>query len=269
MGRAGQSWRLIQLKPPLLNACISARFTIDASKHFAFVNVSSENMSCMLLDSEIIQCIQYGQREAVRDALRQGADPNSFDLWTAKSFLQLAGECGQSLICRDLVMAGADVNERVGRLQEPILCRAIANHNFGFAAELIECGADVNLQGRFGMTPLSLAARDGNEFLVERLVKGGANPSTSDNQGRNTYHIAAKYGTGRMMKLLVRHDRHGVDACDRTKRTPFDVAVHSSNSEVAEVLLQLNANKVGGSPHSLGNSLRAKRTATNARDYAL
>src|SRR5215475_12049153 len=44
---------------------------------------------------------------------------------------------------------------------------------------LIRAGANVSVQNREGVTPMRLAATNANGPMIERLIKGGANPNAS------------------------------------------------------------------------------------------
>lgn len=72
-----------------------------------------------------------------------------------------------------LVHAGADLNA-YDDCGKTTLYRAIMRNDSPAALILIELDASVNLADRFGIDPLSIAARQGNLSLVHALVRKGA-----------------------------------------------------------------------------------------------
>ena len=44
---------------------------------------------------------------------------------------------------------------------------------------LLDAGANVKAENRYGVTPLSLACQNGNTALVELLLEAGADPNTT------------------------------------------------------------------------------------------
>lgn len=56
---------------------------------------------------------------------------------------------------------------------------------------LIEKGAIVEAQDRYGWSPISLAAMNGHKAVVQLLIEKGANIETKDKQGRTPLLLAA------------------------------------------------------------------------------
>ena len=54
---------------------------------------------------------------------------------------------------------------------ETALLAALKNKNYEMAQQLIDAGADINVQDKQGNTPLSYAIMDGNKELFDRLIK--------------------------------------------------------------------------------------------------
>ena len=57
---------------------------------------------------------------------------------------------------------------------------------------LIETGADVNARTNDGVTPLMIAAEKGHTYAVASLVKCGANVDLQDKYGNTALHYAAR-----------------------------------------------------------------------------
>ncbi|EKX43433.1 hypothetical protein GUITHDRAFT_110555 [Guillardia theta CCMP2712] len=97
-----------------------------------------------------------------------------------------AVELGQDLLVRQSVQAGADVNTRYSTIPgdwagfdmtniNATVLHVAARNNYSSIVEfLIEKGADINAQTRFGMTPLMTAAHRGSTNAAIALVQAGA-----------------------------------------------------------------------------------------------
>ena len=73
---------------------------------------------------------------------------------------------------------------------------------------LIDRGANVNLPGRSGITPLSAAAYMGSVPIVELFIAKGVDPKTADGTGKSAIIYAAGRGFPAVVRLLL---DHGVD----------------------------------------------------------
>jgi ankyrin repeat protein len=101
---------------------------------------------------------------------------------------------------RMLVERGANVNDRPFLLQ-------MARHGGSArtARELIFAGANVNqVDAGGGETPLWIAARNGHTELVEELLKSKANVGISDNNGETPLGVAYRFGHKGVFYLLLR-----------------------------------------------------------------
>lgn len=67
---------------------------------------------------------------------------------------------------------------------------------------LISAGADVNLVGEFGFSPLHLAAQHESPACLEALAKAGADIDAQDSQGQTAYFYAVDYGSESAIETL-------------------------------------------------------------------
>ena len=48
-------------------------------------------------------------------------------------------------------------------------------------SQLIRAGANVNVRNNYGVSPMALAARQGNATIIDQLMKAGADPNDTIN----------------------------------------------------------------------------------------
>ena len=106
-------------------------------------------------------------------------------------------------------------------------------------------GADVNVKGIGGMTPLHRATREGHKEASELLISNSADVNAKDKRGRTPLHRAAREGHKEVVELLIIKDAD-VNAKSESGlfkgETPLDEAIKRKRTEVAD-LLQKNGGK--------------------------
>lgn len=81
---------------------------------------------------------------------------------------------GQSEVVKAMLKSGkCDIDARNDAMFTP-LCTAADEDNLLIAELLLDAGADANIGGAHGYTPLHFAADNGNERLVKKLIACGA-----------------------------------------------------------------------------------------------
>lgn len=123
---------------------------------------------------------------------------------------------------------------------------------------LIKSGADVNAANRYGVTPLSLAAGNGNDRVLRLLIEAGANARAADaalREGRTTLMLAARTGNVTALKLLIEKgaDVNAVES--RTGTTALMWAALDNRADAVRALVAGGANvnarsKVTAYPHT-------------------
>jgi len=139
------------------------------------------------------------------------------------------------------------------------LHRAVrANEPLPKIEALIRAGADVNARNRYGVTPLSLAAGDGNGLVVDLLLKSGASPKTADaalTEGRTVLMLAARTGNAGAIKQLVSAGADVNAAETRTGSTALMWAALENRAEAVRALVAAGASvnatsRVTAYPHT-------------------
>jgi ankyrin repeat protein len=110
------------------------------------------------------------------------------------------------------------------------------------AVLLLGAGADVTLANRYGVTPLTIAASNGNAAMMRVLLDAGADVGSADPAGETVLMIASRVGTLDAVQLLL--DRGAaVDATDRAyAQTALMVAVREEHTDVIRLLIERGAN---------------------------
>ncbi len=107
------------------------------------------------------------------------------------------------------------------------------------ARSLIEFGAAVNSRDSEGNTPLMIALVSLNQPLINVLLESGARADLGSLTNHcNSFHIAAREGDARAMRLLLRTAHaHGVDVSSSIELTPLCSAAKRGKLDVVAVIL--------------------------------
>jgi len=82
-----------------------------------------------------------------------------------------------------------------GEARTPLIYSAFSN-NVEILEWLLDHDADINHQDRRGWSALHAAAQEGNNHIIELLLKAGANPNLTDSYGNGPLWIATLNAKG-------------------------------------------------------------------------
>ncbi len=181
--------------------------------------------------SAVVTAMRAGNRKlAERFASQLGATPDGIDIFDAASLgdvarirtllqadrgeidergsdgytlLHLAAEFGQVDVVRLLLGRGADPNavSMNERRATPLHAAITARHR-DTASLLLALGASPNAIEHGGLTALHLAARYGDEAIVDMLLLRGADATRKSDDGKTAVEVAQDAGHSALARLL-------------------------------------------------------------------
>ena len=169
--------------------------------------------------------------------------------WSRAVPLYYAALCGFQDLVEHLVFKYPNkVNARGGHYDTPLVA-ALAGEHFQTARILRDNGADPNVGGRFGMTPLHVAAYHGQLQTVQALVlECKADVNVRNDYGETPLHgLSNGLGSDHSVPQLREVSRflieHGADVNARSDNlsTPLHTAARCVKIEVVRVLLGYGA----------------------------
>jgi len=141
---------------------------------------------------------------------------------------------------RTLIDQKVDVNAP-GADGTPALHWLVRVDDFEDARRLIRAGADASRPNRYGVTPMSLAAANGNAQMIALLLEAGADANVVDKQGETALMAATKVGNIDAVKTLLDHGA-AVDTRDPAfQQTALMMAVRDDHPEVVKLLVDRGA----------------------------
>jgi ankyrin repeat protein len=106
---------------------------------------------------------------------------------------------------------------------------------------LIGAGANADAANRYGVTPLTMAATNGNAVLTDALLEAGANPNAVVGEGETVLMTAARTGDVGTIKALVTHGAD-VEAKEAWQgQTALVFAALENNADAVRLLAEVGA----------------------------
>jgi ankyrin repeat protein len=202
-----------------------------------------------------------GSAPMIDRLLKAGADPNAPLTPAGDTALMMAARTGKTDAIRALVEAGANVNAKETWGGTTALMWAVSEGHAEAASVLLEAGADVNARSHYvaaangrgfegrtpvasrtdpkteefasgWLTPLMLAAREGDLELARILVSGGADIDAVAGDGKTALALSIFNGNYEVASFLV-DNKADVNKADAQRFTPLFWAVDRRNMETA------------------------------------
>ncbi|CAH0549684.1 unnamed protein product, partial [Brassicogethes aeneus] len=143
-------------------------------------------------------------------------------------------------IIKILIRNGVNINKN-GRFNLSALSLAALNGDLEIVTILIKNGANINAQDINGKSPLMVAVNRNYEKIAEFLINQGADVNLRDKQDNHTaLHHAAFTGNVKIANVLVKNGVN-VNAQDINGLSPLMFAVGKNHEETAEFLINQGA----------------------------
>src|SRR5665213_301882 len=159
-----------------------------------------------------------------------------------KTPLHFAAIYGHPNVAKALLENQADVNAVDAFGATPLLYAASTNAQGGCSVVdlLLKNGAEVNAANKKRVSPLGLAAFEGNKKSTELLLASGAHVDARDVDGRTALHGASMKGHEGVAKLLFAAQAD-LNATDALGAVPLHLAADKNQVSVTELLLASGA----------------------------
>ena len=178
-------------------------------------------------DTALMMAARTGRTDAIRVLVEAGGNVNAAEKWGGTTALMWAVSEGHAAAARQLIDAGADVNARSNYV-------AAANgRGFEGRTPLVNAGDAKPAEFASGwLTPLMLAARDGETEIARILVAAGADVNHVGGDGKTALALAIFNGNYEVASFLV-DSKADVNKADAQRFTPLFYAVDRRNMETA------------------------------------
>jgi uncharacterized protein len=194
-GKADEVRSLVQQNPSLTQAR-------DASGASAIL-VAAYNMKADVVNAllelgapvDIFEASVLGKVDRIQEILKSNPARVSEHAPDGFTPVALAAFFGQPAAVKALIAAGADVNAAAKNgLKVAALHAAVAGGKLDIVQAVLEAGADPNAQQQAGFRPIHEAGTKANRALAELLLKHGADPTLTSDDGKNAIDLARAKG---------------------------------------------------------------------------
>ena len=107
-------------------------------------------------------------------------------------------------------------------IEQTLIHHVIERKDVNFCKTLIADGFDINLRDDSGNLSVHVAARVGDNLIMEQLIKCNATINATNDANQTPLHLAAKYGNEEVFAILKRYDVD--DFRDNSGKTAEDYA---------------------------------------------
>lgn len=166
---------------------------------------------------------------------------------------------GERSIIRQALAEGADPNTR-NRQEWPLLLSAVQRRDASIAAALLHAGADPGATGPGGETALHLLAAHDDAKGIRALARKGAPIDALDSRSATPLHRAAGVGSTAAAQELIAQGAK-LNAQDSVGRTALDIAELRGQTRVAALLRKSGAMRAPSSTRAASRVWRSGLTA--------
>ena len=212
----------------------------------------------------LARACENASESMVNRLLEAGANPNSAQA-NGLTPLMTAARTGNLDVVKALLSGGANVNAATATTQETALMWAVAERHLDILRALVEKGADVHPRPRQALSPLMVAAKNGDIEAAKVLLAAGARVNDTGSDGTHLLTLAIVAGQSAFAHFLLDHGADPNGAIDGV------TALHAAAGPVGTWLKAWNRRHGGGGRLKLDerlplvNALLARGADPNAR----
>ncbi|HAU28899.1 MAG TPA: hypothetical protein DCW68_02160 [Rhodospirillaceae bacterium] len=199
-------------------------------------------------EEKLVEAVQDNDPRMVQFYLKKGVNPNGcgsgFPLVEAAEVLERAkvndkhdkAEKAREIISL-LVEYKADPNVRDDIGNTMLMALSSDSANLKTINTLLLHGADPNLRGEYGISPLELAVSRKNKGIVDALLEAGANPNSEKPGQVTALHLAVRSNDKYMVETLLEHGAN-LNAQNEKGYTPLFQAVLDDKRALVDRLME-------------------------------
>lgn len=180
-----------------------------------------------------------GNADITRIILKKTKLLNERDIY-GKPALFYAAERTKHYIFNLLMNEGADVSPTIAGWT--LLHSACKARDLTIINRAIYISGNINVQDEEGKTPLYVAVEYYQRSTFNYLISKKADPDISKRDGGTIMHWASHYGDEYFARGVLKVSKKSINKQDAGGRTPLHWAVYHNRLEVAQLLLENNAN---------------------------
>lgn len=178
----------------------------------------------------------HGLQQAVLDVIQTGkiAQSSNFEKFSSLLFATQANdvEALQKLIKQPVI----DLNQRDESRFSAVMVAAAGGHVEAFRL-LVNAGADVEIQNKYGETAITLAEANQNSDAFKKVLTEYAYAKGNQNSsGSSALHRAAQIGDLDSARALINEERD-IDVLDCDGYTPLMLAARAGDGSMCELLI--------------------------------
>lgn len=196
-------------------------------------------MDTTKVDQTLFQAIKLEQTEQVQQLLNEGCDVSVTDEW-GRSPLMVAVQSNHLSMVKELLIFGADVNQRDHTLLTPFICAA-ANGFDDIVSTIIQSGrADLASVNRFGGTALLPSSEKGYLRTVQLCLAAGVPVNHVNRLSWSALLEAVILGDGGFLyqdviRELIQHHAD-IAQIDDTGKNAHDYAKETANEKLISIV---------------------------------
>ncbi|XP_012260350.2 tyrosine-protein kinase Shark isoform X1 [Athalia rosae] len=123
-----------------------------------------------------------------------------------------------------------------------LLHRATIQGNYTIVSELLKCGyRSLDAKNQLGQTAVHLAAMDGADEILKKLIENKASVNCRDSAGYTPLHYACQSNLPSTVRILISGGANIQARNTKTGMVPLHEAASRGHSTVIQVLLSMNA----------------------------